>query len=239
MQAYFDAEGVDAVDRSPEDIAALIFTAARPGSPKAAMLTHGNLLANLDQVRRHPGLAARADDVALGVLPLFHIFGLNVVLGLALHVGARVVLVERFDPLELRRGHPRPRRDVIAGAPPMFDGVGRLPGVEADAFRGVRLAVSGARPVADRRRRGRSRPASASRSAEGYGLTEASPVVTTSLVGGEARKGSIGMPLPGVEVRLVDADGEDVLAGDPGEIWVRGPNVFPATGGTRRRPQRR
>ena len=98
LQDYFDDEGVDAVDRSRDDIAALLFTAGTAGAPKAAVLTHGNLLANLDQVMRHPGLAPRPDDVALGVLPLFHIFGLNVVLGLALRAGGSVALVERFDP---------------------------------------------------------------------------------------------------------------------------------------------
>ncbi|MDQ1367602.1 MAG: long-chain acyl-CoA synthetase, partial [Acidimicrobiaceae bacterium] len=79
------------VDRRPDDLAALLFTAGTAGSPRAAMLTHGNLLANLDQVQRHPGRAIQADDRVLGVLPLSHIFGLNVVLGGALYVGASVV----------------------------------------------------------------------------------------------------------------------------------------------------
>ncbi|MBV8986292.1 MAG: AMP-binding protein, partial [Acidimicrobiia bacterium] len=101
-----------------------------------------------------------------------------------------------------------------------------VPGVDASALDSVRLVVSGGAPLADE-------VAEAFRARfgkpiwQGYGLTETSPIVSSSLAGGEPRKGSIGVPLPGVEVRLVDADGEDTLAGDSGEVWVRGPNVFP------------
>ena len=231
LQDYFDAVPTDgvpvaAVDRSPDDIAALLFTAGTAGAPKAAVLTHGNLLANLDQVMRHPGLGDRPDDVVLGVLPLFHIFGLNVVLDLALRVGGAIALVERFDPLSCVETIRTHGVTVIAGAPPMFEAWSTARGIDADAFRSVRLAVSG----------GAALPVSVSEAFEarfgvpvweGYGLTEAAPIVSTSLVGGEPRKGSIGVPLPGVEVRLVDAEGEDALEGDSGEIWVRGPNVFP------------
>jgi long-chain acyl-CoA synthetase len=231
LQDYFDAVPADgvpvaAVDRSPDDIAALLFTAGTAGAPKAAVLTHGNLLANLDQVMRHPGLADRPDDVVLGVLPLFHIFGLNVVLDLALRVGGTIALVERFDPLSCVETIVTNGVTVVAGAPPMFEAWSTARGIDADAFRTVRLAVSGGAPL----------PVSVSEAFEarfgvpvweGYGLTEAAPIVSSSLVGGEPRKGSIGVPLPGVEVRLVDAEGEDALGGDSGEIWVRGPNVFP------------
>src|SRR5690606_3517068 len=86
------------VEREPGDVAVLVFTAGTAGTPKAAMLTHDNLLTNIRQVQAVPDRALRPDDVCLGVLPLFHIFGLNVVLGVALAAGASVVLVERFDP---------------------------------------------------------------------------------------------------------------------------------------------
>jgi long-chain acyl-CoA synthetase len=94
-----------------------------------------------------------------------------------------------------------------------------------DALATVRLAASGAAPLDPAVRR-QVRDRLGVDLAEGYGLTEASPVVTTG-VGHDAPDGSIGVPLPGVEVRLIDSDGEDALVGDPGEVWVRGPNVFP------------
>ncbi|MEA3077931.1 MAG: long-chain acyl-CoA synthetase [Actinomycetota bacterium] len=213
------------VDRGPDDLAVLIFTAGTSGSPKAAKLTHGNLLSNIEQMQRHPGRALNADDVSLGVLPMFHIFGLNVLLGLSLYAGASVVLVERFDPasaLDTIRDHGV---TLIAGAPPMFSTWADMPSADPKAMKTVRLAVSGAAPL----------PAEVALAFEGrygvpvfqgYGLTEAAPTVTSSVVGGAAKPGSIGLPLPGLEVRIVDEEGEDALQGDAGEIWVRGPNVF-------------
>ena len=122
LEELFSAEPAPVVDRTEDDDALLMFTAGTAGPPKAARLTHGNLVANLDQVQRHPGLAVRPQDVGLGVLPLFHIFGLNVVLGLTLRLGATVVLVERFDAaatLAVVREHGV---TVLAGAPPMYNG---------------------------------------------------------------------------------------------------------------------
>jgi long-chain acyl-CoA synthetase len=190
------------------------------------MLTHGNLRANIGQVLSHPGLRIDPRDVALGVLPLFHVFGLNVVLGTALAAGASVVLVEAFHPAEAAEIVARAGVTVVAGVPSMYAAWLALPGGHDGHFTGVRLAVSGAAPL----------PADDARAFlarfgvplhEGYGLTEASPIVTTTAVEQEVRPGSIGPPLPGIEIRLVDVEGADVFAGDPGEIWVRGPNVFP------------
>lgn len=218
---------VDAVDVEPSDLAVLVFTSGTAGPPKAAMLTHGNLRANIDQIQRHPGREAQSDDVAYGLLPLFHIFGLNVVLGLTLHAGGCVVLRESFDPVAAASDIARHGVTLVAGAPPMFAAwvAAAGQGVDADAFAKVRLAVSGAAPLsADTARAFEDRYGIPLR--EGYGLTEASPVVTSSLLHRPAKPGSVGVPLPGLDVRLVDEDGQDALAGDPGEIWVKGPNVF-------------
>jgi long-chain acyl-CoA synthetase len=165
------------------------------------------------------------DDVVLAVLPLFHIYGLNVVLGASLHAGATVVLSERFDPEETLDLVERHRVTILPGAPPMFAGWLGLPHVREGAFHSVRVALSGAAPLA---------PELASTFRErfgvtiwdSYGLTEAGPAVTTSAGRDDPPAGSIGGPLPGVEVRLVDEQGHDVEEGDPGEIVVRGPNVF-------------
>ena len=212
---------------SADDLAVLLFTAGTAGAPKPAMLTHGSLLANLEQMQAHPGLRVGADDVALAVLPLFHVFGLNVVLGLTLMAGGGVTLVDHFHPTETLA---RVRADgvtVVAAVPAILEAWLALDATAApaDAFARVRLCVSGAAPLAPE-----LVAAMHERFAldvhDGYGLTEASPVVTTSAVAAKPRAGSVGPPLPGVDVRLVDADGNDVLEGDPGEILVRGPNVF-------------
>lgn len=213
------------VDRDDDDLALLIFTAGTSGSPRAAMLSHGNLRANLDQMQRHPGSSIARDDVCLGVLPMFHIFGLNVLLGLSLYAGACVVLVERFDPVSALATIRDHRITVVAGAPPMFQAWATLTEADAEAMASVRLVVSGAAPlppeVAAAFEARFARPLF-----QGYGLTEASPTVSSSVIGGLAKRGSIGLPLPGVEVRVVDDEGEEALVGDAGEIWVRGPNVF-------------
>jgi long-chain acyl-CoA synthetase len=216
------AEPTAVVERGPDDLAALLFTAGTAGAPKAAMLSHGNLHTNIRQAQAVPEDALRAGDVVLGVLPLFHVFGLNVILGVSLFAGARVVLVERFDPttaVDTVRDH---RCTIVAGAPAMWASWATLPGLDPGSFASVRLALSGAAPLS---------PATTAAMAdrfgvvlrEGYGLTEASPVVTSSA---GTDPGTIGRPVPGVSVRLVDDDGEDVPLGDPGELWVQGPNVF-------------
>jgi long-chain acyl-CoA synthetase len=221
------ADPLPAVPRDDDALAVLLFTAGTAGAPKPAMLTHGSLLANLGQMQAHPGLRVGPDDVALAVLPLFHVFGLNVVLGLALTAGGAVSLIDHFHPTETLA---RVRADgvtVIAAVPAILEAwLGLDPAAAPDdALARVRLCVSGAAPLP---------PALVTamysrfgvQVHDGYGLTEASPVVTTSAVSAIPRPGSVGPPLPGVEVRLVDTDGQDVLSGDPGEILVRGPNVF-------------
>ena len=213
------------VERGEDDLAVLIFTSGTAGAPKAAMLTHGNLLANLRQCQDHPGRAQVPTDVAFGVLPFFHIFGLNVVLGLSLLAGATTLAIERFDPQSGLEAIRNNGVTVISGAPTMWSAWATLPGAPADAFSGVRLATSGAARL-DAEVRAALRTRFGLDVTEGYGLTEAAPVVSSGH-GMDAPDGSIGVPLPGLSVRIVDPDGQDSLVGDAGEIWVRGPNVFP------------
>lgn len=213
------------VSRAPDDLAVLLFTSGTAGAPRPAMLTHGNLLGNLDQVLANPERPEGADDVALCVVPLFHVFGLNTVLGLTLLVGGTVVLAERFDPHSTLEIVADERVTVVTGVPAMWAAWAGMRDAPPDAFATVRVAVSGAAPLDPEVRRAVRRRFGLD-VVEGYGLTEASPAVTSGL-GRTAPDGSIGVPLPGVEVRLVDSTGHDALVGDPGEIWVRGPNVFP------------
>lgn len=224
--ADFGAGGEDlaCVDREDDDLALLLFTSGTAGDPKAAMLTHGNLLASIDQVDQHSGSAAAAGDVTLAVLPLFHILGLNVVLAAALNVGASVVLVERFDPhatADLVRQHGV---TVIAGPPAMWKSWAETPDIDPADFTSVRLAVSGAAPLT-------STTATLVRDRlgvaveQGYGLTEAAPALTMAH-GTGAPVTSVGRPVPGVRLRLVNARGEDVPVGDEGEVWAKGANIF-------------
>jgi long-chain acyl-CoA synthetase len=217
------AEPLPVANVEPDHVALLMFTSGTAGAPRAAMLTHGNLLANLEQTRS-TSRRVGPDDVVYAAVPLYHILGLNVVLGYGLSVGATVLLVQRFDPAAALESIRARGVTVIPGAPAMWVAFAEFDAAPPDAFAGVRLALSGAAklpvPVAER-----IRERFGLTIAEGYGLTEASPVVTTS-AGLEPRLGSVGKALAGVELRLVDSDGEDALVGDVGEVWVRGPNVF-------------
>jgi long-chain acyl-CoA synthetase len=215
------------VERDDGDLAVLLFTSGTAGAPRAAMLTHGNLAANIGQVQAHPGLRVGPDDVGLATLPFFHVFGLNVALGVALAGGIRSVLLPHFDAGRAARLVREHAVTILAGVPAMFASLLDLPDTDApaDTFRSVRLAVSGAAPLPDALARAFGDRFGVTIH-EGYGLTEAAPIVTTTAVDAAPRFGSIGPALPGVDVRLVDADGRDAAVGDPGEIWVRGPNVF-------------
>jgi len=212
------------VERQPDDLAVLMFTSGTVGSPRAAMLSHGNLMANLEQIQSVATRAQGPDDVVFGLLPLFHIFGLNVVLDLSLWSGSRTLLIERFDPSSAIEAIEKHEVTMMSGPPTMWAALASLPDVSPSSFRSVRTAVSGAAKL-NAEVVGTVHDRLGLDLSEGYGLTETSPVVT-SATGTAAPVGSIGPVLPGIEMRLVDVDGEDALVGDSGEIWVRGPNVF-------------
>jgi long-chain acyl-CoA synthetase len=214
----------DRVARDADDLAALVYTSGTTGRPRGAVLTRGNLSANQTQ-----SLAGRfevgPDDTVLLVLPLAHIYALNVGLGACMAVGACMLLVERFDPGETLEAMADHGVTVVLGAPPMYIAwleSGLLGDVDLSS---VRLAVSGAAPLPVQVL-SRFEEATGIAIEEGYGLTEAAPSVTSNSMAPRSRPGSVGLPLPGIELRLVDDDGRDVEPGDPGEVWVRGPNVF-------------
>jgi len=207
-----------------EDTAVLLYTSGTSGRPKGAMLSHRALLANLAQLAQIEPAVVAPDDRVLLVLPLFHVYGLNAGLGMTAYVGATGVLAERFDPVETLSLVEAEQVSNIVGAPPMYVAWSMLPRV-SESLVSLRLAVSGSAPLP-----------SAVLSAlletsghhvfEGYGLTETAPVLTTTLCSEVAKPGSIGRPIPGVELLLLDEDGEEVDEGDPGEVVVRGANLF-------------
>jgi long-chain acyl-CoA synthetase len=218
-----------------EDLAVLMYTSGTSGSPRGAMLSHRAMLANLDQCARIVPPVLATDDVVLMVLPLYHIYGLNPGLGMVARTGCTGVLVERFDPADTLALMQRHRVTNVAGAPPMYMAWSLLPDF-AEAFTGVRLAVSGAAPL-DVAAQQRLLDATGHHVFEGYGLSETAPVLTSTLMSEVAKPGSIGRPIPGVEIRLVDAAGDELLGADddeeivpgddePGEIVARGENLF-------------
>jgi long-chain acyl-CoA synthetase len=208
----------------PEKLAALLYTSGTSGRPRAAMLSHRALLANIEQVAAVEPPMMHGDDVVLGVLPLFHVYGLNAVLGGVLRHRARLLLVERFEPQAVLDLIDDEACSVVPIAPPAF--AHWLPDEHLRERLGpVRLVLSGSAPlegaVVEEFTSVTGIPVH-----QGYGLTEASPVVTSTLCSREPRAGSVGAALPGIELRLVDETWGQVEGEDPGEIQVRGANLF-------------
>ena len=208
-----------------ETLALLLFTAGTSGRPKGAMLTHGALRANTEMLLALDAPAAVVpEDVVLLVLPMFHVYGLNTGLGLAVAAGATLVLTDRFDPIETLELVREYGVTSIPAAPAMFQAWCMVPDARA-AISTVRLFSSGGSPLPIPVQE-RFAEHTGHSVFEGYGMTETAPVVATTLVSGVPKPGSVGRPLPGLEVRLIDDAGGEVDDGDPGELWVRGPSVF-------------
>ncbi|MFG2426993.1 long-chain fatty acid--CoA ligase [Streptomyces sp. NPDC048590] len=212
------------VERADDDPAVLLYTSGTTGRPKGAVLTHGNLHSNTETVVRLLGITG--DDTVFGGLPFFHVFGQTCGLNAAVLTGACVTLLPRFDAAKALSVLARDRVTVMEGVPTMF--VALLAAAEAAGgarVGTVRLAASGgsAMPVDVLHR---FEAAFDCPVVEGYGLSETAPVVTLGALHGVRKPGSIGTPVDGVEVRLIDDEGEDTAEDGIGEIAVRGPNVM-------------
>jgi long-chain acyl-CoA synthetase len=217
-------------DRGGEAVSVLLYTSGTSGRPKAAMLSARALLANLDQLAAIEPPVLRTDDVLFVPLPLCHVFGLNAGLGMALRVGATVVLADRFDPAATLATMSAERVTAVLGVPGQYAQWLRQPGL-AEGFGSVRFAMSGSATLPAAVVDGYAELGVALH--DGYGLTEAAPVVTINAIGLAAdpvgrrpKPGSIGVALPGVETQLRDPDGEETGPDDPGRLFVRGANLF-------------
>jgi long-chain acyl-CoA synthetase len=213
------------VDIDPEEIAVICYTSGTTGRPKGAMLTHNNLISNCEPFLTLPRCALGPDDVGMLVLPLFHIYGMNVTLGGATLVGGTAVIIERFDAELVLSTIEQMRVTVFYGAPPMYIAMNNLETDREFDLSSLRGAFSGAAalpvPVLERfnERYGVM-------IMEGYGLTETSPVVCTNAAGHYTKPGSIGPTLEGVECKVFDDNDRELPTGEVGELVVRGPNVF-------------
>jgi long-chain acyl-CoA synthetase len=209
------------------DLALLQYTGGTTGVSKGAMLTHGNLLDNIQQTRAmgHSHIAP-GQECVLTALPLYHIFAFTANLLGFLAVGGHNVLIPSPRPVQnLQRAMENYPVTWMTGVNTLYNGLLNEEWFVAFPPKTLKASISGGTAlhsaVAQRWRELTKTPI-----AEGYGLTETSPVVSFNPLTGTPRDGSIGIPAPGTDVRLVGDDGEDVATGAPGEIWVRGPQVM-------------
>lgn len=207
-----------------EDVAVILYTSGTTGRPKGAMLTHANLYANTGSVREamhwRPG-----QDVVLLVLPMFHAFAATVGMLTPLTNGCAFVPVPRFEPEQVAEMIHATRATIFLGVPSMYSVLLRLKDARVPYLASLRFCVSGgaALPV-DVLHRFEAK--FGIRIYEGDGPTECSPVTCVNPIGGLAKPGTVGLPVPGVEMRIVDDEGNQRPSGEVGEIAVRGANVM-------------
>jgi long-chain acyl-CoA synthetase len=214
-------------DLRPSDLALLQYTGGTTGTPKAAMLSHRNLVANSLQARAWFPRAAEGREVFLGAIPFFHVYGLTSVLLFGVAVGAEIVVIPRPRPVDIvLEAIQRFRVTLFPGVPTLYAAINEHPRVGEYDLRSGALCVSGAAPL-PREVFERFEALTGGRLVEGYGLTETSPFTHCTPLFGERRPSSIGLPLPDTDARVVDlATGEPLAAGEEGELEVRGPQVM-------------
>lgn len=215
-----------AVDRQ-QDVAVLQYTGGTTGLPKGAMLTHANLAANLEQVRRwFPDLQAGQERV-LAVLPLSHAFAMTVAMNLAVAAGAEIILHPRFEPKRVLRTIQTKRATLFPGVPTLYTAIVASSDAAKYNLSSLKFCLSGGSnlPLETKHR---FEQLSGCVLIEGYGLSESSPVVTCNPVGDGNKPGSVGLPLPGtvVEIHSLDDPNKVLPAGERGEICIRGPQVM-------------
>lgn len=213
---------------TPADPAVLQPTGGTTGIPKAATLTHRNLVANAVQTAAWFPDVREGGESTLCVVPYFHIYGLTVAMSFSLLTGATQVLHPRFDPLAVLKSISRTRPRTFPGAPMMYATLADHPRRQRYDLSSIEACISGAAPLTlDVQRR--FEEATGGRVSEGYGLTEASPVTHCNPIHGQRKIGTIGLPFPSTDARIVDLEtGEQTLGpGEIGELTVRGPQVMP------------
>ncbi|GAA4266904.1 long-chain-fatty-acid--CoA ligase [Frondihabitans peucedani] len=210
-----------------DDLALIQYTSGTTGSPKGAMLSHGNLMSNAAQCQAWIPQIKEGSSVVYAILPMFHAYGLTLCLTFAMRMGARLVLFPAFEPslvLTAMKKHPP---TFLPAVPPIYQRLQRAADDAGVSLKGIDIAISGAMPLSaavvepwEERSGGWL--------IEGYGLSETSPVLMANPVSDARRAGTVGLPFPSTEARAVDPDDptRDVPRGEPGELLVRGPQVF-------------
>ena len=207
--------------RDDDDLAAICYTSGTTGRSKGAMITHRNLTSNA--LALHGIWGFEAGDVLLHALPIFHVHGLFVALHTAFLNASRVIFLPSFDAAEVRR--LLPGATVLMGVPTFYSRLLAEPGFGSADCADIRLFVSGSAPLTEAVW-GEFEARTGHRILERYGMTEAG-MITSNPLDGERVAGTVGFPLPEVDVRVADEDGAELPAGEVGTLEIRGPNLFP------------
>jgi long-chain acyl-CoA synthetase len=212
--------------RAPDDLALVQYTSGTTEASRGVMLTHANLMVNVAQMRHWITDARRGREVTLDTLPLSHSYGVTICLNLSMALGAAIVLLPTNRGDEIMRAIKRERPSLLPGVPSLYLMIANYPNVRSYGVASIRVCLSGSAPLPvevqeafEKLTRGRL--------VEGYGLTEAAPVTHCNPLKGERRAGSIGIPAPSTDAKIVSIEtGAEVGPGEIGELLVRGPQVM-------------
>ncbi|HTN64413.1 MAG TPA: long-chain fatty acid--CoA ligase, partial [Devosia sp.] len=217
-----DAVVIDAA----KDIAVQQYTGGTTGVPRGALLTHANIAANMSQIDKWGCGLFYPPAKVVAVLPFFHIFAMTVCMNVPLCNGAQIVMLPRFDLKDLLALLTRTRANILPAVPTLLTAIARAKSATRENLKSVEVAISGGAALSDEVRAEYITKSDALL-AEGYGLTEASPVVCCAALRVPSKPLSIGLPLPGTDIRFVDPDtGVVVGIGENGELQVKGPQVM-------------
>lgn len=205
-----------------DDLAVLMYTSGTSGMPKGVMLTYGNLQSDVDGCIEHAQLQSK--HTFLGVIPLFHAFGMTAMMLAPVQLGAPIVYMSRFSPVGALQAIRKHKVSIMFGVPSMFAAILRMESALPEDFQQMYAVISGGEPLPSLVRLGFEKRFGTT-ILEGYGLTETSPVVSLNTPGAH-RLGSVGRLVPGVEARIVDDDGQTLGVGQEGELLLRGPMIM-------------
>lgn len=214
------------IEVNSKDLAAIIYTSGTTEKPKGVCLSHSNLIANALQTRHWIPDLQYGEEIFLSVIPFMHCYGLTTALNIPLAMGATLVMLPDFDPLEVLESIKKYRPTIFPGVPTMYSLINLMPDVRSYGLSSIKACISGSAPLPveiqesfEKLTRGRL--------VEGYGLTEAGPVTHANPLYGVRKVGTIGVPIPNTEAKIVDPDSHAPLPpGKIGELYVRGPQVM-------------
>lgn len=217
MEVPFDFEG---------DIALLQYTGGTTGAPKGVMLTHKNLIANTMMCDAWMYRCVEGEEIILGMLPFFHVYGMTTVLILSVMNGSKMVLLPKFDTEQALKAIDKQKPTLFPGAPTMYIGLLNHPDIKKYDLSSIKACLSGSAPLPVEVQE-KFEEITGGKLVEGYGLTETSPVTHANFIWANRIKGSIGVPWPDTEaVILRSGDGELLPPGEIGEIAIKGPQVM-------------
>ncbi|NMD43213.1 MAG: long-chain fatty acid--CoA ligase [Firmicutes bacterium] len=208
--------------------ACYMYTGGTTGVPKGAVLTHGNILANALQAREWLQHYDEGKEIGLGALPFFHSYGMSIAMNLALVLKGKLITVPQFKTKEILEIIHKEKPTLFPGVPTMYVAINNAPDVEKYDLSSIKVCISGAAPLPVEVQKQFEKITKGARLREGYGLTETSPVTHCNPIFGENRPGSIGLPFPGVDAKIVDlADpSREMPVGEKGQLAVKGPQVM-------------